>query len=110
VMILASVGLPLTSGFPGELMMMTALTGYHIWLAVLAGTGLILGVVYMLASFRRAMAGASSEKPFDDLNTREKFVFGVLACLVFMIGVFPSLFLKTTMSSVDLLVNLFRIQ
>jgi NADH-quinone oxidoreductase subunit M len=107
IILLASVGFPLTSGFPGELLMITGLVRINLWLAVLTGFGLILGAVYMLVSYKSAMLGATSSLPFFDLNAREKLIFAILIALIFLIGIFPSVFLKTTENSVNMLVNLF---
>jgi NADH-quinone oxidoreductase subunit M len=107
VVLLASIGIPLTSGFPGELLMITGLVKLNIAYAVLAGLGIIIGVVYMLVSYRKTMLGQPVELPFADLNSREIFVFALMIGLIFLIGIFPTLFLKTTESSVNLLVSLF---
>jgi NADH-quinone oxidoreductase subunit M len=107
VVLLASVGIPLTSGFPGELLMITGLVKVNLAFAVLAGLGIVIGVVYMLVSYRKTMTGPPVELPFPDLNFREKFVFVLMIGLIFLIGIFPTLFLKTTESSVNLLVSLF---
>jgi NADH-quinone oxidoreductase subunit M len=107
VVLLASVGIPLTSGFPGELLMITSLVKINMVFAVLAGLGILTGVVYMLVSYRTTMLGQPVDLPFTDLNFREKFVFAVMIGLIFFTGVFPTLFLKTTERSVNILVSLF---
>jgi NADH-quinone oxidoreductase subunit M len=107
VVLLASIGIPLTSGFPGELLMITGLVKVNFIFAVLAGLGIIVGVVYMLVSYRTTMLGHSVQLPFSDLNLRERFVFAVIIGLIFLIGIFPTLFLKSTESSVNILVSLF---
>jgi len=60
----------------------------------------------MLVSYRMTMLGEQTALPFSDLNGREKFVFAMIIGLIFLIGIFPTLFLKTTESSVSILVNL----
>lgn len=55
VVLLASVALPLTNAFPGEWMLLNAIFSYHGWLTVLAGSGVIIGAVYMLQSYQRIM-------------------------------------------------------
>lgn len=109
VVLLASIGIPLTSGFPGELLMITGLVKVNMGFAILAGSGIIIGVVYMLVSYRKTMLGQPVELPFADLNTREKLVFAMMIGLIFLIGIFPTLFLKTTESSVNILISLFNI-
>jgi NADH-quinone oxidoreductase subunit M len=107
VILLASVGFPLTSGFPGEFLMITGLAKTGLWQALAAGLGLILSLVYMLVAYKTAMLGETSDTPFADLNAREKFVFTIMIVLILMIGIFPTIFLKTTESGVSMLVNLF---
>ncbi len=107
VVLLASIGIPLTSGFPGELLMFTGLVKVNLAFAVLAGLGTLAGVVYMLVSYRKTMLGQPVELPFPDLNFREKLVFAIIIGLIFLIGIFPTLFLKTAEGSVNILVSLF---
>jgi NADH-quinone oxidoreductase subunit M len=107
VILLASVGFPLTSGFPGELLIIIGLVKISLWLAILAGLTLILGVVYMLLAYKSAMLGGTNSSTFADLNARERFVFAILVVLIFLIGIFPTVFLRTTQNSVDMLGRLF---
>jgi NADH:ubiquinone oxidoreductase subunit 4 (subunit M) len=53
------------------------------------------------------MLGETGNAPFADLSLRERVVFAIMIGLILMIGVFPTVFLKTTESSVNMLVNLF---
>jgi NADH-quinone oxidoreductase subunit M len=87
--------------------MITSLVKINMVFAVLAGLGILTGVVYMLVSYRTTMLGQPVDLPFTDLNFREKFVFAVMIGLIFFTGVFPTLFLKTTERSVNILVSLF---
>jgi NADH-quinone oxidoreductase subunit M len=87
--------------------MITSLVKVNLGFAILAGLGIVVGVVYMLLSYRAAMLGKPAEIPFWDLNFREKLVFAVMIGLIFLIGVFPTVFLKTTETSVNILVSLF---
>jgi NADH-quinone oxidoreductase subunit M len=107
VILLAAVGLPLTSGFPGELLILIGLAKQSLWLAAIAGLSIIFGAVYMLVSYKSAMLGKLKEEQFSELITREKVVFAILILLIFIVGIFPSVLLKTSEASADLLVNLF---
>ena len=102
VVLFASIGLPLTSGFVGEFLMITGLTGLQIWFGVAAGLSIILGAVYMLNSFRTSMLGElkNAASGFADLNIREIVVFTVLVAIIFILGIFPTYFLKLTESNV----------
>jgi NADH-quinone oxidoreductase subunit M len=106
LVLLASVGLPLTSGFPGEFLMIAGILKVNIWMAAFAGLSIILGAIYMLTSYKTAMLGELKPANFTDLNSRERFVFAILIVLIFFIGIFPSIFLKATEYSVNSLVTL----
>jgi NADH-quinone oxidoreductase subunit M len=108
IVLLASVGFPLTSGFPGEVLMITGLAGMSLWPAIVAGLGLVIGVVYMLVSYRKAMLGEVANCEFDEVNAREKLLFVLFTLLVLAIGIFPTVFLGTTENAVIELVNLFH--
>jgi NADH-quinone oxidoreductase subunit M len=110
VILLASIGFPLTSGFPGEVLMLTGLVQKHLWLAVVAGLALVIGVVYMLVTYRKAMLGDVATCEFDDLNAREKLLFALFTLLVLAIGIFPSVLLGATESAVNTLITLFPVQ
>jgi NADH-quinone oxidoreductase subunit M len=105
VVLLASIGLPLTSGFPGEFLMITGILKNNLVLAAIAGLSIILGAAYMLSSYRTSMLGELKVAAFTDLTGRERFVFAIIIGLIFLIGVFPSVFLATTEKTVGLLVN-----
>jgi len=105
VVLLASIGLPLTSGFPGEFLMIAGLLKNNLLIASIAGLSIILGAIYMLSSYKTTMLGELKPGNFTDLSGRERFVFAILIALVFFIGIFPSVFLKTTEFSVNMLVN-----
>jgi NADH-quinone oxidoreductase subunit M len=104
---LASVGLPGTSGFVGEFLVLVGTFKANTWVAAFAATGLILGAAYMLYLYRRVIFG-TLDKPYLqhilDLSLREKLVFAPLAILVLWMGVYPSSFLKPMDRSVTSLV------
>jgi NADH-quinone oxidoreductase subunit M len=94
---LASVGLPGTSGFIGEFLVMVGAFQVNTWVATLICTGIILGAAYMLWLYRRIIFG-KLEKPdlqsILDLNWREVAVFAPLALLVLWMGIYPVSFLE----------------
>ncbi len=108
--LLAAVGLPLTSGFPGEFLMITGLLKKDIIIAAVAGLSIILGAVYMLGSYKTAMLGELNDGTFTDMSVRERFVSGLFVAVILFAGVFPSVFLQTTEYSVTTLVNLLALQ
>jgi NADH-quinone oxidoreductase subunit M len=97
VFMLASVGLPGTSGFVGEFLVLVGAFRANTWVAALTATGVILGAVYMLYLYRRVVFGAltkDSLKKILDLSPREMVVFAPLVLLVFWMGVYPTPFLE----------------
>jgi NADH-quinone oxidoreductase subunit M len=108
---LASVGLPATSGFVGEFLVMTGLFQVNTWVAALTCTGIILGAAYMLWLYRRIIFGElvkSELKNILDLNIREKVVFAPLVLLVLWMGIYPAAFTNVMSASVDKLVEDYR--
>lgn len=98
IILLGAVALPLTSGFVGEFLLLMALFGYSKWMAVMAGVTIILGALYMLNTFQKAMLGTPGELTgdFKDLSLTEALVLIPLAVLVLAAGLFPDLFMNLT--------------
>jgi NADH-quinone oxidoreductase subunit M len=98
IILLGSVALPLTNGFPGEFLLLSSVFEYSACLGGVAGTTIILGAVYMLRLFQKSMFGPQSELTagFSDLDWTEKAVLIPLALMVLWIGVYPNVFLKVT--------------
>ena len=92
-MMLASVGLPGTSGFVGEFLVLVGAWQSSTWLAFFTATGLVLGATYMLWLYRRVVFG-KAEKPeiiaLKPMDRREIFIFVPLSILVLWYGVFPT--------------------
>ncbi len=94
ILMLASVGLPGTSGFVGEFLVLLGAFQVNTVVTVLAATGLVLGAVYMLMLYRRVVFGAPIHEDalaMPDLNMREQGILWVLVLLVLWLGVFPAL-------------------
>ncbi|SDY30050.1 NADH dehydrogenase subunit M [Collimonas sp. OK242] len=104
---LANSGLPGTSGFVGEFMVILGSVKFNFWIGLLAATALILGAAYSLWLVKRVVFGAvtnSHVKEMLDLNKREFFMLGVLALAVIAMGVYPAPFTDAMQVSVaDLL-------
>jgi len=108
VFMLASVGLPGTSGFVGEILVLVGLFKVSTWTAFLAATGVILGAAYMLWLYRRVIFGKLTKddlKNILDMNRREICVFTPLLILTIFMGVYPAPFLEIIEVSVTNLVN-----
>lgn len=93
IIVLASVGLPLTNGFVGEFLLLFSAFQYNTWLAVVAGLTIILGAVYLLRMVQNVFLGETNErtKNFADLSWSETIVFSVLIGTIFVFGVYPKL-------------------
>lgn len=88
--IMASIGLPLTSGFPGEFSLLNALFEYQPILAAIAGTGTILGAVYMLRAYHHMMHGKNKFN-VHDIHQNNKALLAVGSLLILIFGLGPSL-------------------
>jgi NADH-quinone oxidoreductase subunit M len=92
---LASMGLPGTSGFVGEFLVLVGAFEVNFWLALLGSLGMILGCAYMLWLYRRIIFGRITHddlRAMLDLSPREIAVFAPLVVLTLWMGVFPSMF------------------
>ena len=108
VFTLASVGLPGTSGFVGEFLILLGTFKVSTLYCTLAATGMFLGVAYMLYLYRRVIFGTITRadlRAMLDLSPREKAVFAPLLVLVLWMGFYPSSFLRPIQVSVDHLVQ-----
>jgi NADH-quinone oxidoreductase subunit M len=105
---LANAGLPGTSGFVGEFLVLIASFKASFWYALLAGTTLVLGAAYTLWLVKRVIFGPVANEnvaALQDLNVREFIVLGVLAIAVLLLGVWPAPLLEITQASVQHLVD-----
>jgi NADH-quinone oxidoreductase subunit M len=101
---MANAGLPGTSGFVGEFLVILGVFQVNAWYAIIAGTTLILGAAYTLWMYKRVIFGAVSNdnvKALKDINSREGFFLLVLTLTVLLMGLWPAPFLDTIHSSVD---------
>jgi NADH-quinone oxidoreductase subunit M len=104
VFMLASVGLPGTSGFVGEFLVIVGSFQANTWVAFLAATGVVLGAAYMLWLYRRVIFGVITRedlKDILDLSRREVLVFAPLIALVLWMGVYPSTFINPIRPAVE---------
>jgi NADH-quinone oxidoreductase subunit M len=90
---MANAGLPGTSGFVGEFMVIIASFKANFWYAFLAATTLVLGAAYTLWMVKRVLYGeVANEKvaALEDLNQREFIVLAILAAAVLLVGLWPA--------------------
>jgi NADH-quinone oxidoreductase subunit M len=111
VFMLASVGLPGTSGFVGEFLVLMGAFQSNTWAGFFATTGLILGAPYMLYLYRRVIFGELVRQELReilDLNKRELATFAPLVALVLWMGIYPKPFLDVFAASVDNVVTRYQ--
>jgi NADH-quinone oxidoreductase subunit M len=95
LMAMANCGLPATSGFVGEFMVILAAVDYDFFIGLLAATALILGAAYSLWMVKRVFFGAVTNEhvaALKDLNARELLMMTVLSVCVIGMGVYPKPF------------------
>jgi NADH-quinone oxidoreductase subunit M len=105
---LANSGVPGTSGFVGEFLVILASFKANFWYALLAATTLILGAAYTLWLVKRVVFGAvanSGVAGLKDVDGREFLVLGVLAAAVLLIGIWPAPLLNVMEPSIRHLVD-----
>jgi NADH-quinone oxidoreductase subunit M len=105
---LANSGLPGTSGFVGEFLVIIASFKANFWYAVLAASTLILGAAYTLWLVKRVMFGPVANEgvaQLEDLNPREFGVLAALAVGVLLLGLWPAPLLEVMQASVRHLVE-----
>ncbi|MGQ9365198.1 NADH-quinone oxidoreductase subunit M [Azospirillum sp. ST 5-10] len=110
-MTLASVGLPGTSGFVGEFLILLGAFRDNTWVATLAATGLVLGAAYALWLYRRVVFGKLTRddvRAMLDMGPREIAVFVPLILVVLWMGIYPSSFLGMTSASVEQLISVYE--
>jgi NADH-quinone oxidoreductase subunit M len=108
VFMLGALGLPGTSGFVGEILILMGVFQKSFLVAVLASIGIILGAAYMLWLYKRVVFGKiekSELKELKDLNLSEGIVLFSLLTLVLFFGFYPNLILDTVHISVDELIR-----
>jgi NADH-quinone oxidoreductase subunit M len=101
---MANSGLPGTSGFVGEFLVILAAFKASFWFAALAATTLVLGAAYTLWLVKRVIFGAVANDKvakLQDVNSREFLVLGVLAASVVLMGVWPAPLLDVMHGSIQ---------
>lgn len=108
IFVLASVGLPGTSGFVGEFLIIMGAFKYNSLIALFSATGIILSAVYMLYLYKRIIFGQMSNvklKDILDIDFREKIILYPLIIMIILIGIFPNIFLDPMRLPIELIIN-----
>ena len=101
---MANCGLPATSGFVGEFMVIVGAMKFNFWIAFLAGTTLVFGAAYTLWMVKRVIFGEVGNQhvaELSDANARELLVLGLLAIAVLWLGLHPAPFTEIMHASVS---------
>ena len=101
---MANCGLPATSGFVGEFLVIMGAMKLNFWIAFVAATSLIFGAGYTLWMYKRVIYGAVTNDhvaALKDINGREFTVLGLLAIAVLGMGIFPAPFTEVMHASVN---------
>ena len=89
---MANSGLPATSGFVGEFMVILGAVQFNFWVGLIAATTLILGAAYSLWMYKRVVFGAIANdqvRALKDIDAREMLMLSVLAIAVLVMGLWP---------------------
>ncbi len=101
---MANAGLPATSGFVGEFMVVLGAVKYNFWVGFAAATTLVVGAAYTLWMYKRIVFGAVANKhvaELTDIDNREFLILGLLALCVLGMGLYPFPFTDVMHASVD---------
>jgi NADH-quinone oxidoreductase subunit M len=105
---MANAGLPATSGFVGEFMVILGAVEYNFWIGLLAATALILGASYSLWMVKRVAFGDIANdhvRELQDLSSREFLILGIMALAVLYMGIHPKPFTDVMHTSVEALLQ-----
>ena len=108
VILMASVGLPLTIGFVGEFLSLLGFYKYSAVLTFIASLTIVLSVIYMLSMYKRTFFGKlvkTENKSMKDIFGRELLALGSLVVLIIALGIYPKLILKPLDPTLINLVN-----
>ncbi|MDM5271484.1 NADH-quinone oxidoreductase subunit M [Sulfurovum sp. zt1-1] len=108
IMLMASVGLPLTIGFVGEFLVLIGFYQVSPIMTILAGTSIIIGSVYMLSLFKKSFFGPVTKeenKNLKDLDAKETWSLVPLVAIVIWLGIYPKPILDPIDNSVKAMLN-----
>jgi NADH-quinone oxidoreductase subunit M len=108
IMLMASVGLPLTIGFVGEFLVLLGFYQVSPIMTILAGTSIIIGAIYMLAVYKKTFFGPvtnEENRTLKDLDSKETWALVPLVLIVVWLGVYPKPILEPIDNSVKAMVS-----
>jgi NADH-quinone oxidoreductase subunit M len=105
---MANSGLPATSGFVGEFMVIMGAVQHNFWIGLAAATALMLGASYSLWMVKRVAFGEIANdhvRQLKDINRREFLILGLMAITVLYMGIYPKPFTDVMHASVQALMQ-----
>lgn len=107
IIVMGSIGLPVTNGFIGEFLLLIGIYQYGLWYAIFGGMTIILGAVYMLRMYQKVMLGPTNTQTenFAPLKWNETAVLVIITSIVILIGVYPQPLLNLSEAAVTELVG-----
>ena len=113
IFVLAALGLPGTSGFIGEFLVLVGAFKINFLVAILASTGIVLSAAYMLWMYKRVIFGKLENnelKKIKDMNSNEFSILLFLGVLIIVFGFYPEPLLETMRVSVDNLISNYNLE
>ena len=103
--VLASISVPLTSGFIGEFMLLKGVFSYNAVFGIITGTTLVFGAVYTLRAYQLSMYGAPKFAAFEDLSWNEWLTYFILLVVIVVFGIYPQAIIDFVSPSIDQLLQ-----
>ncbi|MBA3647165.1 MAG: NADH-quinone oxidoreductase subunit M [Chitinophagales bacterium] len=109
IVLLGSVGLPLTNGFIGEFLLLMGIYFYNPWAAAFAGLTLILSACYMLRLYKNVFLGevAPASGTYQDFSVMNGWILVSLCLLVIATGIYPAMLLSVSSTAVQHILEVF---
>lgn len=105
VILFGVISVPFTNGFIGEFLILNSLYSYDVLSAILAGSGVILGAVYMLNLYKRVILGKDNKTNYLDINDVDKFLYLSLVFVIIITGVYSSWITKLCDASIQTILH-----
>ena len=103
--VLASISVPLTSGFIGEFMLLKGVFSYNAVFGIITGSTLVFGAVYTLRAYQLSMYGAPKFAAFEDLSWNEWLTYFILLVVIVVFGIYPQAIIDFVSPSIDQLLQ-----
>ena len=113
VVLMASIGLPLTIGFVGEFLSLLGFFKVSPFLTFIASLTIVLSAVYMLSMYKRTFFGEllkKENKDMKDIHGRELFALGSLVILIISLGIYPKVILQPLDISVEKVIKIMEVK